>query len=757
MSDDEGVDVVEVSSEEEEEKGKGHESEEEEVEEEEEEAAEPEKKEESEEEEEEDDDDAPPPLTRTAPAAKEETVPEQHASSAAASSGGFDSSAPAVTAAEMEVINESVKKWINYGEAVQLVEVVREVEAKKGSGLFGRKKKNNDFLLTLGKHHMWIHSRAADKKRPAELGEFHLLDIKSFMHNAQSRRISITLKSGPIKGVSLDYFLSPTSKMLKSFLLAFGQITYGFPQNSIVIRSTDVLPDADVPEVSAYERVLSNYLAQCSLARVFPSQELLYYLKNFFETNSVDLDFTCVPVIGMAGIAQTGGSTLTDLSSASVEDAEHRCVAINAIMPALCHENVFRSLTVTNSSSISSARAISHFLAQNHNITKLTLNRVCLSDNETTSIISAIASSNAISGVELIDISENPIGPKSAQALLMWLSQWKNPLKELCLASCGINGRTAPALFQGLARNPCMSITLEHLDLSGNKLELPGSQAMDFWFDTLKVYCKLHKLVLRDSGIVFSAIYNIRHLLELEELDLSDNKVEPTWCDLITSLVENSPRLNKLILNNCGISYEIGFRNILGALAARQKDGMLSLDVSRDPDIAKNLPRDAFANLSERICALNLSGLKLRETHFLDIAAGLAALTRMEELNLTDACERIKSSSSSAPAVTQALIVLSRRVKVFGLGDCYGKAVLVPFLEQLPSDTAVKRLDLSNNNLGDVGMGALVRALCRVPTITSVNMDGNRTRLNGFLALATLFMDNNTLSEINFTDDLQLR
>jgi len=752
MSDDEGV--AEVSGSEESEREKSPEPAVEEDEEE----SESKGKEDEGSEEEESDDEAPPPLARApavAPAAPKEEVasptgvPEQPLSP---TSGGMRAAAD-VTAAEMEVINESVRKWFGYNEEVKLVEVVREVESKKG-GLFGRKKKDSDLLLTLGKHHMWVHSRASIKKRAVELGELHLLDIKSMMHNAQSRRLTISLKSGPIKGVSLDYVLDPNSQMLKSFLLAFQQITYGFPENCIVIRSTDVLPEVELPETTAFDRVRSNYLAQCSLARVGASQELLYYLKNFFETRSIDLDFTCVPVIGNAGIAQPASYT-ADLSGSSVDDAEHRCVAITSVIPALCHEDVFRSLTVTKCCSVGSSRAVSHFLAQNHSITKLVLNRVCPSDAETASIISSISSSNAISGVELVDLSENPIGPKASQAMLLWLSQWTHPLKELCLANCGLNARTAPGLFQGLARNPRMSITVEHLDISGNKLELIGSQSMDLWLDTLKAYCKLHRLNLRDSGIVFGAISNIRHLLELEELDLSDNKIDQSWGDLLTSLVENSPRLNKLVLNNCGLSYDLGFHNILAALNTRQKDGIFDIDVSRNAEIGKNLARDAFANLGDRICALNLTGLKLREAHFLDIAAGIALLRRLERLNLTDACERVKSTSSSAPAITQALIVLAKSVKVLGLGECFGKGVLVPFLEQLPADCAVTTLDLSNNALGDVGMGALVRALVRVPTVTSVNMDGNHTRLNGFLALATLFMDNETLAEINFTDDFQ--
>jgi len=699
-----------------------------------------------------DNEEAPPPLARVAQAAAEDVASLAGSADEALSAGmvvGAD-----VSAAEMESVIESVKKWSAYGETVNVVEVVREVESKKATGLFGRKKKEEDYLLTLGKHHMWVHSRAQPKKRATEMAEVHLLDIKSVMHNAQSRRITFTLKSGPLKNASLDYIHDQNSSLLKSFLLAHQQITYGFPENFIVIRSTDVLPDAEPPEVGPYERVLSNYMAQCSFARVYPSQELLYYLKHFFASNSVDLDFTSVPVIGNAGIAQTA-SPNADLSSTSVEDAEHRCVAISAIIPALCYEDVYRSLTVTNSCNTATSRAVAHFLTNNHNITKLTLNRVCVGDNETTAVINAIASSNADSGIELIDISENPIGPKAAQAMQSWLSSWTHPLKELCLANCGLKPLTAPLIFQGLSRNPAMSFTLEHLDLTSNKLELPGSQALDGWFDTLKVYCKLRKLILRDTGIVFSALNNMRHLVEIEELDVSENKIDLTWCELLSSMVESSPRLNKLVLVDCGLSYEIGFRTLLSALSARQKEGRFSIDLSRDSEIAKNLSRDVFASVADRISCLNLSGLRLREATFLDVVSGLSSLKFLDHLILNDACERIKASSSSAPAVSQALLLLAKKVKILELAECFGKGVLVPFLDNLPADTVVTRLDLSNNNLGDVGMGALVRALCRVRSITSVNMDGNRTRLNGFLALATLFMENETLAEITFTDDLQ--
>jgi len=600
-------------------------------------------------------------------------------------------------------------------------------------------------------HIIWVHAREAPKKRATELGEFHLLDIKSLMHNSQSRRITITLKSGPLKGASLDYFLQENSTMLETFMQSFHEISNGFPDNCIIIRSTGVLPEAKTVHTTRYDRVLSNYMAQCSLARVAPSPEMLYYVKNFYDTNSIDLDFTCVPVIGAAGIASPA-SQGSDLTSSSVDEAEHRCSAVSAIIPALCHEDVYRSLTVTECCSIASARAVSHFIAQNHSITKLVINHVCPSDTEMSMVINAIASTNALGCLELIDLSENPIGPKSGSALLSWLRQWQHPLKELCLANCGLGPKTVPLLFQGLSYNPRMSITIEHLDLSGNKLELQGSQALDSWFDTLKSYCKLRKLILRDAGVVLSSLITMRLLTELEEVDLSENKADLPWNTILATITENCPRLKKISVSNCGLSYDIGFRSIISGIAARQKDGLFSLDVSNNPDVGKNMPPDAFASIGNRISALNISGLKLREQPFIEMLNSLTAFPHIEYLNLCDSCAGIKATTT---AVIQALLALSKIVKNIELGDCFGKPVIVPFLEKLPTDTTITQMNLSNNSLGDVGAAALARTLCRVSTIKSVNIDGNRTRLNGFLALATMFMDNETLSDIIFTDDFQ--
>jgi len=657
-----------------------------------------------------------------------------------------------VTENEKEAVNESMKKWSIYGEEIKLIEVVRDAGEKKRTGLFGRSKKEEDFILSIGKHHMWIHTRDSPKKRSAELVEFHLLDVKSLMHNAQTRRMTITLKSGPVKTASLDYFLDENSKVLQVFLQSFKEISYGFPDNAIIIRSTDVLPDTESPAQTKYDRVLSNYLAQCSLARVSPSQELLYYLKNFFETNSIDLDFTCVPVIGNAGIAVSAAPG-SDLNSSSVDDAEHRCCAASVAIPALCYEDVYRSLTIVNCCNVPSSRAVSHFVAQNHSITKLVVNRVCPNDGETATVINAISSSNALGSLELVDLSDNPIGPKAAPALFSWLRQWQHPLKELCLANCGLNPRTVPALCQGLSYNPRMSLTLEHLDLSGNKLDVLGSQALDSWFDTLKSYCKLRKLVLRDAGVVLSSMNTMRLLVELEEIDLSENKADISWNNLLETIMSNCPRLTKVSLSNCGLSYEVGFHSIINGLVARQKEGLFSLDVSHNPDIGKTLPRDAISSIAERLRALDISGLKFREQFFTDLLGSLASCSHMEHLNLSDACERVKSAG--APGVVQGLIPLTKIVKNLEIGDCYGKNVIVPFLEKIPTDTTVTRLNISNNSLGDVGAGALARTLCRIPTITSVNVDGNHIRLNGFLALATLFMDNETVSELSFTNDFQ--
>ena len=105
-----------------------------------------------------------------------------------------------------------------------------------------------------------------------------------------------------------------------------------------------------------------------------------------------------------------------------------------------------------------------------------------------------------------MDLSGNNIQLKSAIELKTSLQVFRHVLTELDVSYCNIpviyplfvllqhQPKGVQAFFQAMIENPGMSLSLLHLNMSGNKFELVGSQELDRWFFTLKVYSKLKYL-----------------------------------------------------------------------------------------------------------------------------------------------------------------------------------------------------------------------------------------------------------------------
>ena len=112
-------------------------------------------------------------------------------------------------------------------------------------------------------------------------------------------------------------------------------------------------------------------------------------------------------------------------------------------------------------------------------------------------------------------------------------------------------------LFDSFRRNYGMSLSIQDLDLSNNKLSRIGSEWLGGWLNMIREKTHLQHLYLSSTHLDFSSIGRFMvHLKRIVTLDLSHNRLDEASCQLLTLVIESTQNLRNLNLSGCGITSE---------------------------------------------------------------------------------------------------------------------------------------------------------------------------------------------------------
>ena len=640
------------------------------------------------------------------------------------------------------VVTQVTKRWSVYKEDAKVYEVVKVASStgKKRKGvLFARAKKEEGEarILVVGKYRLWVFTRAT-KKKVTELAEFHIFGMKSLRYEERTHRLTIALKTPLEKPTPLDFYCRPESQLFKGIVESYRAMTVGFPDDFIHISVVGgALPERAEPSGSAYDHFVANYVGQCSYLKMPVCDEILAYVEQQLATHRDVLDLTCVPAIRSAAAEESGKAAAPS-------------VAFAAALGALSYDTHFRSVVLSRSQHAPTLRAVGRLLARNTHLTKLVATRVAGGDAELSDVFSGLASC-ARSNVQVLDLSGNAFGPKSAGLLADWLGRTQRAVRVLVLRDCGLHARLLQALFQALAGNPAASLCIEHLDLTGNRLEQAGSQALDQWFCVLKVYARLKRLLLRNAALVVGALDSLRTLTEVEELDIAQNRVDAAGVGALCKFVSVAPALNRLALDGCALTGD-AFKALADAVRCNPKKIVLDLSLTENPELVRCLGRDV-ADLSGRLAALNVSGYRLREAQLVELLTALTEVSGLRRLGLR-ACSDGKLRTPGAVAKALAALLACGTLEALDIADGVGPAVVAALLDTVaPERCPLVKLDVTGNSLGDAGAARMARWLAHNTTLKELAMDNNHVRTNGLLALASAFAQNTALCELAIDGD----
>ncbi|KAH3764375.1 F-actin-uncapping protein LRRC16A [Pelomyxa schiedti] len=614
-----------------------------------------------------------------------------------------------------------ISKWSPYGEEVQSVHNCVERQEKK--------KKDFQLLLVVGKYRIWVFLK--EKKMKLKMvREFHLYDLESL--NRSNDQVTISYKS-PSKSNKFSVSCSTAGAMIKGIRESFAIIASGFPATYFQLEDSGAVA-VDPYEADPATKFINNYYGQCSFYGVLANREVVFYLRDLIDNNVTELDITQIPVIE--------------------DDADKApLLELRALVASLRYDSHFRSVICTDTPQPAVMSMVAYVLQTNVTLTKVVLSDIGASEQQIIEVAEALKK-NSLHAVQILDLSGNNISPKAALELAKVFHSYRHPLIELDLSNCSMQPRAIQLIFSAFIENPSVSLSLQVLNLSNNKFELPGSLELERWFFALKVYAKIRHLLLSGCTLSLNVLQSLKHMTEIAELDISNNRlVDGNSTFVLSAFLEVSPSITNLNLSGCGISYDAGAKSLFTALSRNPKASNCTVNFSENTELKMQIHKD-LVQAASKIASLDLTGIKTKDATWIEMVQTVGKLNMLHTLNLSDTLSR---SGPQGPII-QALSGLLQScptITTLKLGSCFGKRVLIPFFDSWNDTVSLTSIDISNNNMGDSGAAAVANMLTHNRRLQFLDMDKNLTKTNGFTALSSAFIHNKTVGVMNYSEDAQ--
>nr|XP_049616948.1 NACHT, LRR and PYD domains-containing protein 12 isoform X33 [Syngnathus scovelli] len=307
-----------------------------------------------------------------------------------------------------------------------------------------------------------------------------------------------------------------------------------------------------------------------------------------------------------------------------------------------------------------------------------------------------------------LDLSHNDLGDDGLEALAAGLAKPQCTLQVLTLESCNLSEKSGEALASVLSS----SRTLRKLDLSDNYLGDDGLEALAAGLANPQ--CTLQVLNLMTGDLRKKSCEALASVLSssrtLRELDLSDNDLGDDGLEaLAAGLAKPQCTLQVLKLNSCKLSKK-SCEALASVLSSSRT--LRELDLSWN-DLGDDGLEALAAGLAKPQCTLQVLRLwdcNLSEKSGEALASVLSSSRTLRELDPS----RNDLGDDGLEALAAGLAKPQCTLQVLRLDECkLSKKSCDALASVLSSSCSLRKLDLSNNDLGDDGLEALAAGLAK--------------------------------------------
>eukprot|EP01102_Stenamoeba_stenopodia_P022008 TRINITY_DN901_c0_g1_i2.p1 TRINITY_DN901_c0_g1~~TRINITY_DN901_c0_g1_i2.p1 ORF type:complete len:670 (+),score=131.42 TRINITY_DN901_c0_g1_i2:1031-3040(+) len=543
--------------------------------------------------------------------------------------------------------------------------------------------------------------------------------------------------------VGYDWEIHKPLEFVNALRTAFRLITLGFPDDIIfpvkasdpeTEKSLESVPTTIVPSDPGVA-FISTYKAQCNYYRATVNQEVFLYITDLVKAGKTDFNLTDCP----------GFDPLSKLNFDS-----------QPLIAALYYNHYFTGLNCDNTTDKRAVSLLCNVAKYNRTLTRLSLSNL---DSGLVSSLNGLGESlkaNQWNNIRHLDISNNDLGARAFAGICMALESMQHELITLNLSRCGLFSPSMVQLFDVFNRNSVMSLSIEEMDLSFNRLDLDGSTAFQNWLvqsaSTKDRKSSLRKLFM--IGCNISVPFVTRGLLSLpylREVDIAQNKIEdPASGQMISSVLDVTTTMKFLRISNCNLPAD-SVQHVIQAFGANDKlqDGHVDISYNSISDKGEVLLKPLQNSFGFSI--LNFAGMKIKDMVFIDLLTVLQNMPTLTTLCL-DNCMKSISNEKSDEVAKRLGNLITHNVGLRGLSISGGfQKVVTQFLQALTTNSSLIELDISNNNIEDAGALALTVALRDNTSLLYVNCDQNRITFAGYKMLLTALKNyNRTLQGFEF-------
>lgn len=359
---------------------------------------------------------------------------------------------------------------------------------------------------------------------------------------------------------------------------------------------------------------------------------------------------------------------------------------------------------------------------------------------------SALQASPALRELSLRD---NELGDAGARPVLQALQGAARALRKLSLQNCGLTEAGCGALAGVLRAVP----SLRELQLSYNQL---GDAGLRLLCDgLLDPQCRLEALHLEDCGLTAAGCERLaaalRDKAELRELVLSSNAVGEEGARALCQGLAAAPcPLEALRLESCGLSS--GSCEAVGAVLAA-KDSLREVDVSSNQLGDAGVARLCAELLKARCrvqtlwlweCGLTAAGCR-------ELSGVLRAKESLRELSLADN----PLGDDGARLLCESLLEPGCRLQSLWLRSCNLTAACCPHLGAvLARNQHLQELQLTRNPLGDAGVQQLCQALSQPDArLSDLRLVDCELTDSGCDSLAALLLASRSLRKLDLSNN----
>uniref|UniRef100_A0A3B4C8H1 B30.2/SPRY domain-containing protein n=1 Tax=Pygocentrus nattereri TaxID=42514 RepID=A0A3B4C8H1_PYGNA len=378
-----------------------------------------------------------------------------------------------------------------------------------------------------------------------------------------------------------------------------------------------------------------------------------------------------------------------------------------------------------------------------------------LSRDSFKTICSALQSANC--PLKDLDLSFNDLQGSGVELLSAGLKSSHCKLETLRLAGCELSRGSFKTICSALQSANC---PLKDLDLSRNDLQDSGVELLSAGLKSS--HCKLETLRLAGCKLSRDSFETICSALQsancpLKDLDLSINDLQGSGVELLSAGLKSSHcKLETLRLAGCKLSRD-SFKTICSALQSANCP-LKDLDLSSN-DLQDSGVELLSAGLKSSHCkleTLKLAGCKLRRDSFETICSALqSANCPLNDLDLS-----INDLQGSGVELLSAGLKSSHcKLETLRLAGCeLSRDSFETICSALQSaNCPLKDLDLSRNDLQDSGVELLSAGLksshCKMETLrfASCNLCGEACEI-----FSSVLQSNSSLKELDLSsNDLQ--